>query len=533
MPQETESKSAMNLQDYWAILVRRRWWLLAPVFLCWAAAWVTSWIIPPQYRSETLILIEQQKVPEQYVASNITVDLQEQLQSMTQQILSRTRLQRIIDQFHLYASEKHRLSPDEVVDRMRKDINIELVQTPPQPGRRSELTAFRIYYVAPRPDTAQQVSTQLTSLFIEENLQSRQQQSEDTTTFLSNQLEEARKNLAETEAKVREFKATHLGELPQQTDSNVQIMNGLLSRHQNLSQSLAHAQQQKLYLESLWSQYEAMKIAPDQARADAVPAINKELDRLRNELTAARARYTENHPDVRHLKEQLASAERLKKDIDAEAAGKKADTSDVVRVTSPAELQLMTPMIQIQGQMKANEREIKDTQEQLKRLEDAIAQYQARLNVVPIREQQLADLTRDYDQSKANYDSLLKKQMQSQLATNLEKRQQGQQFRILDPPSLPKRPHSPDRLKFSLFGLAGGIALGLGCLGLVEVIDNRVRSEKELEGIVPVRVLVGIPHLTTPREERRRSWQRVWEWSAAAVMLAVMVAGNVLTIYRR
>src|SRR5207253_333065 len=167
-------------------LCRRRWWLLLGVFVTWAMASITAWILAAEYRSETLILVEQQKVPEHYVISNVTTDLQDRLQSMTQQILSRTRLQRIIEGFHLYAGERNRLGPDELVERLRKDIKIELVKAP---GRRDELTAFRIYYSSGDPRIAQQVTSQLTSLFIEENLQARQQQSESTTGLLLTRLE--------------------------------------------------------------------------------------------------------------------------------------------------------------------------------------------------------------------------------------------------------------------------------------------------------------------------------------------------------
>jgi uncharacterized protein involved in exopolysaccharide biosynthesis len=189
----------------------------------------------------------------------------------------------------------------------------------------------------------------------------------------------------------------------------------------------------------------------------------------------------------------------------------------------------MTPILQFESQLKANQQEIADTKRELAQVEAQIAGYQGRLNNMPIREQQLADLTRDYDQSKLNYDSLLKKQMQSQMATNLEKRQQGEQFRIIDPPSLPKKPVSPDRLKLSLMGLAGGLLLGLGLAVVVEAVEDKVRTEDEVTRLVKVRILAGVPHLFTPEEENKRKVRRVVEWCAAAVMLLVMVAANAYT----
>jgi uncharacterized protein involved in exopolysaccharide biosynthesis len=191
----------------------------------------------------------------------------------------------------------------------------------------------------------------------------------------------------------------------------------------------------------------------------------------------------------------------------------------------------MSPILQIQGQLKANQLEIQDPQRQVQQMEAQIGAYQSRLNSAPVAEQQLADLTRDYDQSKANYDSLLKKQMQSQLATNLEKRQQGQQFRIIDPPSLPNQPYSPDRLKYSAFGLLAGLILGIGCLSAAEYVDDRVRGRHDLK-IAGARVLVSIPHLMTPDEELRQARRRKHEWCAAAALAAVILAGNVLTFYK-
>ena len=209
---------------------------------------------------------------------------------------------------------------------------------------------------------------------------------------------------------------------------------------------------------------------------------------------------------------------------------------------TPAELQALSPVMQLESQLKANDQEIKDTQTQLKAVEAQIQQYQSRLNMSPVREQQLADISRDYDQSKANYESLLKKQMQSQLSTNLEKRQEGEQFRVLDPPSLPQNAFWPNRVKFSLGGLAGGLVAGLLLAFVSEKISGRVRTEKELKAIladvstsieiVSSRVLVGIPHMPVEGEETRKRWQHAVEAAAVVVLIAGIVAGNLLSVYK-
>jgi polysaccharide chain length determinant protein (PEP-CTERM system associated) len=520
---EESTQKRVNIREYWGIVRRRRWWLLGPFFACWVIAFALGELLPASYRSETLILIEQQKVPEQYVVSNVAVDLQERLHSMTQQILSRTRLQRIIDQFHLYPRLRKRLG-EGAVEEMRKDIQIDLVEAP---GKRGELTAFKISYSAPNAQLAQQVATQLTSLFIDENVQEQAQQAESTTEFLSTELEDSRSTLAAQEEKIREFKGRYLGELPTQMQSNVQILTGLQERHQALSLALNRAQEQKLYLESLLNQYRSVKMTGEGAAS--LPAVEQELSKLKAALADAQTRYTDKHPDVIQLKGQIARTEKLKRDIETDL--QKAPGDDQKPKTA-GELQAMSPLLQVESSLKSNQQEIQNTHKQLQDVEAQIASYQSRLNLTPMREQQLADLTRDYEQSKNNYDSLLGKHMQSQLATNLEKRQQGQQFRIIDPPSLPIKPYWPNREAFSLFGLLIGLLAGIGGVAGMEVIDDSVRGNDDIKELVSARVLVGIPHFATPGEERKRKVRRMGEWCAAMFMLGVVILGNVLTFYK-
>ncbi len=430
MLQEESPRTPLTFRDALEILIRRRWLVGGGLFACWLIIWSASWLLSSVYRSETVILVEQQKVPEEYVVANVSVDLQQRLDGLRQQILSRTRLQHIIDQFQLYRDNSGHSNPDEVIEQMRKDITTELVESP---DRHGQLSAFKISYSAPSARLAQQVDAQLTSLFIDQNIQEQSERSENTTEFLSTELDTARARLAEQEAKVKQFKTGNLGQLPSQMDSNVHILSGLQDRQQNLSQSLNRAQEQKLYLESLLTQYRSVK-AETANGADSLPGIDEQLAKLRQELADDQTKYTPNHPDVLRLKRLIARTEKQRDAINANVASGNSATTPPV---TSHDLQTMTPILQLEGQLKANQQEIEDSRRELQRVDEQIAGYQSRLNETPIREQQLADLTRDYDQSKANYDSLLKKQMQSQLATNLEKRQQGEQFRIIDPPSLP------------------------------------------------------------------------------------------------
>src|SRR3569832_434338 len=241
----------LGIKAFWDIVVRRRWWILLPTFLIWVTVFRVSWFVPSQFRSETVILVEQQKIPQQYVQTNVASDMQERLQSMTQQIMSRTRLMKIIQDFKLYQNVR-RSTPDELVDRMRDDIKIDLVHASPTDR---DLTAFKIYYSSTNPLLAQQVTNELTTLFIDENLRSREQQSQGTTDFLQRQVEDARANLEQQESKLRDFKLQYLGQLPAQLQPNVQILSGLQNQLAGAQNARDQAVQQNTYVTSLINQY--------------------------------------------------------------------------------------------------------------------------------------------------------------------------------------------------------------------------------------------------------------------------------------
>lgn len=529
---ENNSSERPDWMKHWQLVCRRRWWLLLPAFGIWLLVWLTSWFLPVQYRSETLILVEQQRVPEQYVVSNVASDLQERLQSMTQQILSRTRLLKIMDEFQLYPKLRSRLTTDELVDRMRKDIQIELVQAPNSPR---ELTAFKIAYLSNDPGLAQRVTEQLESLFIAENLKARQQQSEQTTQFLDSQLEDARTNLDSQEKRVKEFKSQYLGELPEQVQSNVQILSGLQARLQQETDALSQAKQQGVYLESLLNQWRSLEsdITVGSVNGQAPPSLEQELERLRAQLADLSSHYTDKHPDIRKLKAQIAKTERLKQQTEAQVAaglksGAMADSGP--RPSNYADLQAMSPRMQLESQLKANRLEIQNRQRSIDQLKQQNDQYQGRLNTTPVREQQLAGLTRDYEQSRRNYEQLLAKRDQSEMATNLEKRQEGEQFRVLDPPNVPQKPYSPNRLKLSLIGLVAGIVVAVGLTVTAEAVDDRVYSQEDFADIVAAPLLVEIPPLLTGSEEQQRK-REVWLQRVAMVFMALATAAGFASTY--
>jgi len=531
MPAEFEDRPAEkpDWQHHWALLRRRAWFLILPFFGAWFLLWCISWTLPSLYRSSTLILVEQPTVSQQYVVSNVASDLDERLESIKQQILSRTLLLRIINKLNLYPSERARLSPDDLVDRMRKNIDIDLTRSPD----RDQLTAFNISYSADNPYVAQQVTTELTNILISENLEVREQQSQSTTDFLESQLDAARQNLAGQEERVREFKDKHLGDLPGQLQSNIQILSGLQNELQAEQDGLGRAKQQNAYLESLLGQFRSGRPG---GSAAAISTLDQELDKLRSDLADLSSRYTDQHPDVRKVKEQIVKTQKLRDQMAAaqlksNAAGKnKAGDPDSESDYSAGKP--LPPQMEVESQLKANQLEIANRQKAISGLQAQIADYQSRLNRTPVREQELADITRDYDQSRSYYDSLLAKKNQSELATNLEKQQQGEHFRMVDPPSLPNKPLSPYRFKLSWLGLLVGLVAAIGAAAGAEMLDDRIYDEKEFRRLLPRELTVEIPPLPAPEEElqQRRKLRQAWTW--AGVMGFLIMAGMAASYLR-
>lgn len=524
---QDKPSQAPDFQQLAAVVRRRRWHFLLPFFGGWLLVWAVSWFLPSTYRSGTLILVEQPAVPEKFVISNIDTDIQRQLDSITQQILSRTRLLHIIDGLNLYAEDRKHENPDELVEKMRKDIDIELVR-----GDDKKLSAFNIYYINGNPEVAQRATNELASLFITENMEQRQERSENTTKFLEDQLAQARASLAQQEERVREFKDKHIGELPSQTQSNLQILGGMQTQLQAQEDSLNRAKQQNTYLESLLNQYRTMEHGSSGGAGPVgLTAIDQELDRLKAQLADLSSHYTDKHPDVRKTKEQIARTEKMRERIIADVNNaSSSSTSDAPASTSLGPKS--APVLDLESQLKANRIEIANHQAAIRDMQGKVYEYQGRLNRAPLMEQQFADITRDYEQSKANYDSLLAKKNQSEMATDLEKTQQGEHFRMLDPPNLPVKPYKPNRLQLCGLGLLAGLVLGGATAAGSEVIGGKVYTEGEIKRLVPFDIFAEIPSLDTPAELASARRGRLFVGIAAVVIFVCILVGSAITYLR-
>jgi succinoglycan biosynthesis transport protein ExoP len=523
---DDQQQEKLDWSKYWAIARRRCWMFVLPFFVGWAVVWSISWLLPSVYRSSALILV-QRPSSSLVMGPNATQDLQSRMDSISQQVLSRTNLIRIANILRLSEAQRAsgKLTDEEIVERMRKNIEIEIVRSSDR-----DPSSFNIYYSSPNPDIAQQVTTELTNALISGALEITQSDLERQNKFLDNQLADARSKLTDQEERVRQYKDRHIGELPGQLQSNIQILAGLQTQLQGEQDALGRAKQQNAYLESLLSQYNSVASTTKPGEAPVgLPALDQELERLRSQLANLSSIYTDQHPDVRKLKEQIAKTQRTKDQLLEQLKNKAADANSENAATGAT---TSAPLMEVRSQLKANQLDIANRQHAIESLQSQIGGYQARLNTTPVREQELADLTRDYDQSKADYDKLLEKKNESKRVTDFSREQQGDRFTMQDPPSRPSKPYSPNRFKLSCMGLFAGLAMGLVVAGGAEFLDDRVYDEDVFKQIVPAEILVEIPALNTPLEEQgQMRWQKL-SLSAIGAIGIIVVLGTAISFLR-
>jgi polysaccharide chain length determinant protein (PEP-CTERM system associated) len=492
---------------------RRKWLIILPTLLVGAIGAAVVAYLPNLYRSESLILVVPQRVPESYVRSTVTARIEDRLQAISQQILSRTRLEQIITDFNLYAKERseNRLMED-VIETMRtRDIGIDIIKG----------DAFRVSYQAGDPRVAMRVTERLASLFIDESLRDREILAEGTSQFLSTQLDEARRQLVLVENKLQEYQRTHNGQLPGQMDANLQGQHNAEMALQTLGESLNRDRERRLVLErqvaDIVETPDAAKPA-DATRSDVAQSMEDELKIAEQSLLAVELKLKPEHPDV---KKQRRAVEELRKRV----AAQKLETTLTARPSAPAVT--MDPakrkrLMDTRAEMDNLDRQIQGKLAEEARLRGLIGTYQARIEATPVREAELAGLTRDYETLQEQYRGLLQKKEESQISANLERRQIGEQFKILDPARMPEKPASPDRPRLYLIALVIAIAAGLGVTALAEFFDQTLRTEADVRAALNLTVLATVPTL---RDRAPWRFRRV-----AAAGAAVTVLGVVATI---
>jgi polysaccharide chain length determinant protein (PEP-CTERM system associated) len=487
------------------LLWRRKWMLIVPLVLIATTTAIVAHRLPNRYRSETLVLIVPQQIPENYVQPTVSARLEDRLASLNQQILNRTRLEQIIREFNLYPQERRTAIMEDLVDRMRtRDISVQTTGSSDRRGRSAP--TFRISYTGSDPRTAMRVTERLASLFIEESLRDRATLAEGTNQFLDAQLLDARNRLVEQEKRLEVYREKHAGELPSQLNSNMQAMQNIQLQSQNLAQSIAQDRDRQLMLDRLVAEAEAIAdVPPPSGEVDETSLTATQLlEMKRAELRAFEVRMKPGHPDLERAKRVVAE---LESEVEAEALQQPLSPGDKNRPATAlnrADAQRQARIREMQAERDALPRRIAQKEKDLANLRDILGSYQSRIAAVPSRETELVELTRDYETLRQSYTNLLAKSENARMSANLERRQIGEQFRVLEPARLPERPISPNRLQINTMGAFGGLAVGLGLIVLLEYRDRSMRTEADVRAALGLPVLAVIRTLGVAAERRRR-----------------------------
>lgn len=484
-------------------IIRRRWWMIALPLVIGIGAGVLAYKrLPVKYRSDTLIMVIPQRIPDNYVKSTVTTDVGDRLRSISDQILSRSRLEQIVQDFDLYKDLRANGGiMEDVVQRMRSDIDVKLE------GREGKESSFRVIYTSSDARVAQKVTERLASLFINENLEDRKNLADSTNEFLDSQLQEAKRQLLAQEKKLEEYRKRYSGQLPTQVTGNLQAVQAAQLQLQAVNESMNRARERRLLVERQIADAQTLPAdfvaaPPAAAGADASVAIPlpQRLEAAQLRLEAYLRRYTPDHPDVLAQKALVAD---LQKQIAEDAA--KPDDPAKTKTLPRAEVARNKRIEDLKADLQMIDRQLASGQQDEAELKKTMASYQAKIEAVPTRESELVELTRDYSTLQETYSSLLLKREDSKLAANLERRQIGEQFKVLDPASLPERPYNEKQRTQLLVGSpVAGLVLGILLVGALELRDSSFKTEEDVLRVLSLPVLAMIPAMPEQDEEPRK-----------------------------
>jgi polysaccharide chain length determinant protein (PEP-CTERM system associated) len=469
--------------DYLA-MIRRRWVLILVFALVGPPlAYGISRLLPNRYKSQTLVLIEPANVSDNFVPNVDIPNASQRIDTMSQQILSRARLEPMIHKLGWDSGGPNQPSMDELVDRLQKAIDVTAVRPTIETGDRY-LPGFYVNVTLPDPHTAQQVCTAVTAMFIQENVRVQEQHAEETTQFLSTQLVEAKADLDAQDAKLAAFKGRYIGSLPDDEQMNLNLLTNLTSQLDATNQALARAQQDKSFAESMLTQQVAAWQASQSGRDP--DTLEQKLSAMQNQLASLELRYTEDYPDVIKAKNDIA---QLQKKIAETTNSKTVPDSPKLPKSSVEPAQIT----QWRSQIHTTELTIAEKTREQEQIKSQIGLYQSRVQGSPVVEQQYKELIRGYQTALDSYNDLLKKRSESAMSGELSKELQTEQFTVLDQASLPDTPSFPKRSLFALGGLIGGLVVGLGLTFLLEMQDTSLRTEREVEAALRLPVLAMVP----------------------------------------
>jgi polysaccharide chain length determinant protein (PEP-CTERM system associated) len=520
MAKETASAT---FERVWNALCRRKW-LAATVFAipCSVVVGLVPFL-PSRYRADAVVLVERQQVPEAFVKSTVTSGLETRLQTISQEILSRARLEALIRRFDLYHDLRTKASPEVVLAQIRRDVRVELKGVEAL-VRGSAIVAFTVSYVGNDPQTAAEVANTLAAYYLAENTKAREQQASGTAEFLRRQLNDVKDRLATQESLVSAFKRRHAGESPKNVDANLVFLDRLNAQLRLNSDNQSRSLERLETLEKQLASAEAVVSPPVAGTASTSPIVapdppdpkEQRLVKLREELTALQTRYKDSYPDVVGLKAEIIALERelpspktsaSKPALTANGGSPKPPTKP-----NPAVTKIKEQIADVESELAALRREEK-------RLRDDFAMYKLRVENAPIREQEFREISRDYETTSELYQTLLKRYEEAQLAETLEQRQKGEQFRVLESALPPRIPVAPNRPALLLVGLLLSVGLAVAAVMAAEQFDTSFHSVEDLRRSISLPVLARIP----PIETRSDISARLWRQSLTAVGIAASV----------
>ena len=525
-----ETSKGPGLSGLLEIVRRRRVLAVLPFLFVVTAALSMAVFLPSLWTARTLVLVNRQAIPERYVAPTVQADIDARLLTLTQEILTPQRLTQIAQQNGLYRTAR---SVDELVDRMRKDIRIELVDDRDRHStRETKSFLFTVAYTAANPVVAAGVANTLASLYIEENGRMREEQAAGTSEFLEAQLREVRERLQSQERAITAYKEKNLGELPEQKDVNLRTLERLQAQLQLAAENNRRATERRQMLTNSLGEIDtsvAMAATPTAAGPSVTPADTAaaRLNLLRQELAMMQTKFNDRYPDVMQLKEQIRVLEE-KVEAEKQAAAALPKTAPATTAKRPGrDLRMPPENAYVQSLMTQLDQaivEAKTTAEEINNINTQIAVYTRRLENTPKREQELAVLTRDYDTTRDLFKSLLAKRGEAGMATELEQRQQGESFRVIEPARLPERPAGPNRFRLLLVGLALALGASGAAVVLAEQVDTSFRRVDEVRSTLPMPVLSAIPRISTEHDRSRTLRHR--RWATAAVGFGLLIVAG-------
>jgi polysaccharide chain length determinant protein (PEP-CTERM system associated) len=504
-------------EDFLKIAWRRKWLLIVPLVLAGVGTFIYSRGLPNRYRSEAVVLIIPQQVPENFIRPTVDETIAARLDLMRQQILSRARLDRIIEEFNLYAEERKVMLMDQIIDQMLDDINVAVQKV----GRRQDPNHFVVSFDSKDPQTAMQVAGRLASLFVRENIEGRNIQTDATTQFLQSQVDESLRQLQQQESRLETFKKTHAGRLPSEVATNIELMSNTRQQIQTLNDGISRDRERQIEI--------GRQIADEMTFVPTVPAgrngpggqtdesalpVTQQLAAARAGLQNLRTRLKEDHPDVQIMRRRI---EDLEQKAEAEALQQPVGVSASL---TPAEAERQKRLSQLRGEHQRLEREIRMKQQGLQRAQATLSENERRVQAASGLESQLTDLMRGHETLRSSHDKLLAQLQQAKLASSLEQRQVSQQLRIIDPARRPDRPHSPDRARMNVIGALVGLGLGLVIAGLLEYRDSSLRTEEDVLVALSLPVLALVPTMSSGKALRGGRRRRLLGSPGTAMILA-------------